>query len=109
VTPHAYYLDPISARVATLPAGWETRLTRIQLEPELAAWFGEPNDVAVSKDARMEPRDREWFRPGLRAGVLSLAILHARFAETTSLDADESARARRALEEDRRWLRVRRA
>jgi len=34
---HGYYLDPISPRVATLPAGWEGRLTRIQLEPRLAA------------------------------------------------------------------------
>jgi hypothetical protein len=101
-----YYLDPISPCVATLPAGWEDRLARIQLEPDLAAWFLEPNDAAVSKYARMEPRDREWIRPGLRAGVLSLAILDARFARTSFLDADESARACRALEEDRRWLRA---
>ena len=53
----------------------------------------------------MEPRDREWIRPGLRAGVLSLAILDARFAGTTFLDAGEAARARTALLEDRRWLR----
>jgi hypothetical protein len=104
---HGYYLDPISPRVATLPAGWEGRLTRIQLEPAVAAWFLEPNDAAISKYARMEPRDREWIRPGLRAGVLSLAILDARFAETAFLDADEAARARKALEEDRRWLRAR--
>ena len=104
-----YYLDPISPRVATLPAGWPDRLTRIELEPDLAAWFLEPNDAAVSKYARMEPRDREWIRPGLRAGVLSLAILDARFAGTHFLDARESARARQALEEDRRWLRARKA
>ena len=106
---HGYYLDPISPRVATLPEGWDGRLTRIQLDPSVAAWFLEPNDAAVSKYARMEPRDREWIRPGLRAGMLSLAILAARFAETVFLDADESARARRALDEDRRWLRARRA
>jgi hypothetical protein len=104
---HGYYLDPISPRVATLPAGWEDRLTRVALEPRLGAWFLEPNDAAVSKYARMEPRDREWIRPGLRAGVLSLAILDARFAQTTFLDAHESGRARKALEEDRRWLRAR--
>ncbi len=104
---HGYYLDPISPAVATLPAGWEDRLIRIQLEPELSAWFLEPNDAAVSKYARMEPRDREWIRPGLRAGVLSIAILEARFAETTFVDAEESDRARRAFEEDQRWLRSR--
>src|SRR5512143_1094162 len=46
---HGYYLDPISPRVATLPAGWEGRLVRIELEPALAAWFLDPNDAAVSK------------------------------------------------------------
>lgn len=104
---HGYYLDPISPGVATLPPGWEGRLVRITLGSGLAGWFLEPNDAAVSKYARMEPRDREWIRPGLRAGVLSLAVLDTRFAGTVFLDAREAERARRALEEDRRWLRSR--
>ncbi len=105
---HGYYLDPISPRVATLPAGWEARLVRIELEPGLAVWFLEPNDAAVSKYARMEPRDREWIRAGLAGGILSLAITEARFGETTFLDATESGRARKALDEDRAWLGARR-
>ena len=105
---HGYYLDPISPRVATLPAGWEERLVRIELEPGLAAWFLEPNDAAVSKYARMEPRDREWIRAGLAAGILSLPIVEARFGQTAFLDAAEFARARKALAEDRKWLRARR-
>jgi hypothetical protein len=105
---HGYYLDPISPRVATLPAGWPERLVRIELEPGLAAWFLEPNDAAVSKYARMEPRDREWLRAGVQAGILSLAIIEARFAQTAFLDAAESARARAALDEDRGWLRAQR-
>jgi hypothetical protein len=101
---HGYYLDPISPHVATLPAGWEARLVRIELEPGLAAWFLEPNDAAVSKYARMEPRDREWIRAGLLAGILSLPILDARFPQTSFLDAAEAARARKALDEDLAWL-----
>lgn len=101
---HGYYLDPISPRIATLPEGWDARLVRIELEPELAAWFLEPNDAAVSKYARMEPRDREWIRAGLGAGMLSLPILEARFARTAFLDALEAQRARTALAEDRAWL-----
>jgi hypothetical protein len=101
---HGYYLDPISPHVATLPAGWGERLVRIELEPGLAAWFLEPNDAAVSKYARMEPRDREWIRAGLQAGILSLPILDARFAQTAFLEPAESARARTALDEDRAWL-----
>ena len=104
---HGYYLDPISPRVATLPDRWEDRVVRIELEPDLAAWFLEPNDAAVSKYARLEPRDREWIRPGLEARILSLEILEVRFAETRFLDAAESARARAALAEDTRWLRTR--
>jgi len=103
---HGYYLDPVSPRVATLPEGWESRLVRIELEPGLAAWFLEPNDAAVSKYARMEPRDREWIRAGLDAGILSLPIIEARFAETSFLDAGEAARAGGALAEDRDWLRA---
>lgn len=102
---YGYYLDPISPEVATLPDGWESRLARIELEPDLVAWFLEPNDAAVSKYARLEPRDREWIRPGLRAGVLSLAIVEARFAHTRFLDEAEAERARNALEQDRRWVR----
>jgi hypothetical protein len=105
---HGFYLDPISPRVATLPAGWEDRLARITLGPDLAGWFLEPHDAAVSKYARMEPRDREWIRPGLEAGLLALATLDARFARTSFVDAGEAARARAALGEDRQWLRVRR-
>jgi hypothetical protein len=101
---HGYYLDPISPAVATLPEGWEERLVRIQLGPDLVAWFLEPHDAAVSKYARMEPRDREWIRPGLRAGILSLPVLDARFAATAFVDPEEAARARTALDEDRRWL-----
>ena len=101
---NGYYLDPISPRVATLPEDWEQRLIRIELEAGLAAWFLEPNDAAVSKYARMEPRDREWIRAGLKASILSLPIIEARFKQTAFLDAAESGRAGRALEEDREWL-----
>lgn len=100
---HGYYLDPISPHVATLPEGWEQRLVRIELEPGLAAWFLEPNDAAVSKYARMEPRDREWIRAGLQARILSLPIVEARFRQTVFLDAAESDRAHAALDEDRSW------
>lgn len=102
---HGFYLDPIAPQVATLPDGWPGRLVRIQLLADVVAWFLEPNDAAVSKYARMEPRDREWIRPGLRAGILSPDIIEARFAQTTFLEEAERQRARRALEEDRRWLR----
>lgn len=106
---HGYYLDPVSPRVATLPEGWEGRLVRIGLDASLAAWFLEPNDAAVSKYARMEPRDREWIRAGLEGGVLSLPTIKARFATTMFIDGAESGRARRALAEDLEWWKAGRA
>ena len=101
---HGYYLDPMSPAAATLPAGWEDRLVRVELEPGLRIWFLEPNDAAVSKYARMEPRDREWIRAGLAAGIVSLAKVEARFAQTDFLDEAEGCRAREAIEQDRAWL-----
>ena len=101
---HGYYLDPVSPRLATLPRDWESRLVRIELEPGLAAWFLEPHDAALSKYARLEPRDREWIRAGLAGGLLSLAILDARFAATTFLDDAEAARAREGLNADHAWF-----
>jgi hypothetical protein len=101
---HGYYLDPIAPAVASLPAGWEDRLVRVEVEPGLRIWFLEANDAAVSKYARMEPRDREWIRAGLAAGIVSLAKVKARFARTDFLDEAESRRAREALEQDRAWF-----
>jgi hypothetical protein len=106
---HGYYLDPVSPRVATLPDRWEERLVRIGLDTSLAAWFLEPNDAAVSKYARMEPRDREWIRAGVEGAVLSLSMIDARFGTTTFLDRVESARAHKALDEDKSWWHKRRA
>lgn len=106
---HGYYLDPVSPRLPTFPEGWEARMVRIELAPELVAWFVEVNDAAVSKYARLEPRDRQWIRPGLRAGILTLDLLDARFARTAFADAGEAVRARGALEEDRLWLKKRSA
>jgi hypothetical protein len=105
---HGYYLDPVAPRVATLPDRWEERLVRIGLDTRLAAWFLEPNDAAVSKYARMEPRDREWIRAGLEGAVLSLSTIDARFGTTTFLDPGESARARKAVDEDKSWWQKRR-
>jgi hypothetical protein len=98
---HGYYLDPISPRVATLPEGWDGRLTRIQLDPSVAAWFLEPNDAAVSKYARMEPRDREWIRPGLGGN----AFCHPGGALRRDRPRDEAARSQGARGGPPLWAR----
>jgi hypothetical protein len=98
---HGYYLDPISPNLPTLPENWRHRLVHVPLEGGITLLFLDPNDAAVSKYARAEPRDREWIRAGLRAGVLHAGIIASRFRETRFFDQDERARAWAALEEDR--------
>jgi hypothetical protein len=99
-TRHGFYLDPISPDVPTLPENWRHRLVRVPLDGGVVAYFLDPNDAAVSKYARSEPRDREWIRAGLQAGLLSAPIIESRFRETVFFDPAERDRARRALDED---------
>lgn len=101
---HGYYFDPISPWLPTLPEGWRARLIELALPAGARAKFLEPNDAAVSKYARGEPKDRAWIREGLRASILSLATLEYRFRETSFLDQAEHERVKRALDEDRIWL-----
>jgi hypothetical protein len=61
---HGYFLDPVSPSLPTLPDGWEGRLNKVERDG-LRLWFLDPNDAAVSKYARGEPRDQRWIRSGL--------------------------------------------
>jgi hypothetical protein len=101
---HGYYLDPVPPQLPTLPANWEYRLVRLRFAGGISASFLDPNDAAVSKYARGEPRDREWIRAGLKAGLLSAAVIESRFRDTVFLDDEEDRRARRMLAGDLAWL-----
>lgn len=97
-----YYLDAVSPHLASLPTGWEQRLIKVE-RAGLRAWFLDPNDAALSKYARGEPRDLRWIRAGVAAGVISLAMVKSRFGSTRFLDDDEQAAARRLLDADQAW------
>jgi hypothetical protein len=101
---HGFYLDPISPKLPTLPEQWEFRLLRVALQDGIALHFLDPNDAAVSKYARCEPRDREWIRAGLDAGLISGPIVANRFEHTDFFDAEERERALSALAEDQAQL-----
>lgn len=94
---HGVYLDPVSPRLPTLPEGWEQRLIRLERGGVTAA-FLEPNDAAVSKLARAEPRDIRWVRAGVRAEIVSLPVVRLRMKTTAFLDAEEKQRAHAALD-----------
>ena len=93
---HGIYLDPVSPRLPTLPDGWELRLIRLERAGVVAA-FLEPNDAAVSKLARGEPRDLRWVRAGLRAELVSAPVVRLRMRTTNFFDSDEARRAQAAL------------
>jgi hypothetical protein len=101
---HGFFLDPVSPMLPTFPANWEYRLVQVPFSSGIRIFFVEANDVAVSKYARCEPRDRRWIQAGLQAGLLSPAVLESRMRETVFLDDAERERAWLAFDEDRARL-----
>lgn len=94
---HGVYLDPVSPQLPTLPEGWQQRLIRLE-RGGVAAAFLDPNDAAVSKLARGEPRDLRWVRAGIRAGIVSVPAVRLRMKSTAFLDAEEKQRAQTGLD-----------
>ena len=93
---HGIYLDPVSPKLPTLPQDWESRLIRIERDGVIAA-FLDPNDAAISKLARSEPRDLRWVRAGIQAGLVSIPALKLRSGRTSYLDDAEKARVDESL------------
>jgi len=100
---HGYYLDPVSPDVATLPRRWQGRLIPVERDGA-TLWFLDPNDAAISKYARGEPRDRRWIQAGLIAGVIEPARVQLLLEQTTFIDGEEEAGVRKARDEDSAWL-----
>ena len=98
---HGYFLDPVSPNLPTLPAQWEFRLVKVPFKNGVTVFFLDPNDAAISKYARGEPRDREWIHAGFAAGLLSVPIIESRLRDTVFLDDQEGMRARSAFTEDK--------
>lgn len=98
-----FYLDAVGPNLASLPDGWKDRLIKVQRR-NLRVWFLEPNDAAVSKYARGEPRDIRWIRAGIRSGAVSLPMVLARMRETTFLDSEEQQKAKALARADRVWF-----
>lgn len=101
---HGFYLDPISPKMPTLPEQWEHRLIQVPLANGIVVFFLDPNDAAVSKYARSEPRDRKWIQAGLEAALLSAPIIESRFRQTNFFDIAEHERAVKSLAQDRAGL-----
>ncbi len=100
---NGFYADAVSPRLPALAPGWEQRMIPVQFGSGVTGWFLEPNDAAVSKYARSDPRDREWIRSGLNSGILSMPVIESRFRDATMLDEERSVAAR-SIDDDRAWL-----
>lgn len=100
---HGYYLDPVSPKLPSLPDGWEARMNRYERDG-LRIWFLDPNDAAISKYARSEPRDLRWIRAGILSGLVSLPTVRSRIGSTTFLDDDEARRVRSQVDVDSAWF-----
>lgn len=85
---HGVYLDPVSPHLPTLPHAWEQRLILLEQPPVIAHCL-EPNDAAISKLARGQPRDLRWVRAGLQASLVTMPTLRLRAQQTTFLDPPE--------------------
>ena len=105
---NGFYFDAISPALPTLPDGWKERMVHQVLPSGVKVQFLDPNDCAISKLARSEPKDREWVSAGLQSGILSLPTIEYRMRETLFLYAEEQQKAYQSLAEDRAWLEARR-
>ena len=101
---HGYYFDAVSPDLPTLPEGWEQRMIKQVLPSGVKVKYLDPNDCAVSKYARSEPKDREWIRAGIEAGILSLPTIEYRMRETLFNDDVEHRKAKVSVDEDRQWF-----
>ena len=103
---YGYYFDAVSPDLPTLPEGWEQRMIKEMLPSGVKVKYLEPNDCAVSKYARSEPKDREWIRAGIEAGILSLPTVDYRMRETLFIDDNEHGKAKASLQEDATWFKA---
>lgn len=103
-----FFLDMVSPQLPTLPDGWQGRLIPVRRDGA-TAWFIDPDDAAISKYARGEPRDQRWIRAGMEAGIVSLPKVKALLGRTSFFDTEEEAAARTRVQADERWLEQRRA
>lgn len=98
-----YFIDPVSPALPSLPDGWEARMNRVEHQG-IVAWFLDPNDAALSKYARGEPRDRRWIRAGIRVGVVSLPVVRSRLPSVRFLDDAEQQSTQQRVAEDTAWF-----
>lgn len=76
-----YYAHAVGPETATLPAGWEGRLVRVDVpatlpkEGTVTAWCLDVHDLVLSKLAAGRPHDMEFACNALEAGIVDVTQL----------------------------------
>ena len=81
---HGYYAQGVGPDTATLPAGWQRRLVRIENENTggFAGLCLEVHDLAISKYVAAREKDREFTRELARHGMTDRQTLLKQLAAT---------------------------
>ncbi len=84
------YAQGVSPRTATLPAGWERRLVKVQNDNthQNIGYCLEPHDLAASKLAAGREKDRDFVRAMLRHRVVEGRVLEERIETLPLAPAD---------------------
>jgi hypothetical protein len=92
---HGFYIDGVDEHTARLPRGWQTRavVRRFDVDSRVVeAVAPAPEDLIVSKLARLDEKDRSFVEAYHRVRPLDLQLIEKRIAET-DVDAAVADRA----------------
>ncbi len=94
-----YYADVVTPEIATLPAGWESRVKPLKFGP-ITAWCLEIHDLVVSKLAAGRLKDLEFAAALLELGFAKRRTLFRRMARLDSEHDADRVRSRLKLVSD---------
>jgi len=85
-----YYAHGVGPESATLPAGWRSRLVRLENENTggTVGWCLSPADLAISKLLAGRQKDMDFVRGLLRSGLLTDTAVAQTAAELKRAEAD---------------------
>lgn len=93
-----YYAQGVGPETAILPAGWEARLVAVRAGSATGLCL-DPHDLFVSKYAAGRPKDRDYLRAAIRAGLAHRETVLTRLT-ATPLDEARRTTLRAAVEAD---------
>ncbi|GFZ99453.1 DUF6036 family nucleotidyltransferase [Nesterenkonia alkaliphila] len=89
---HQFYVDGVSRRTATLPAGWEDRLIRVKAGSVIAedayGYCVEPHDLCVAKLLAHRQKDKAFVGALVREEIVDPKLLRQRLMATTPKQYD---------------------